>query len=459
MSTGALIGLQGLQVKEEEKKEAMTKWRHWLKLGALITAVTCLPGISFAASEVDILLEKLVEKGVLSNIDAGIIRKEITETKEARNKEIAKDIVPTSARNWNWKGDIRLRNEFRDGEGDSSTATTNTGRGTDNRVNRQRIRFRFGTEGKVAENLKANFRLATGTAGDPVSTNQSFDVNFTKVSIFLDSANLEWTPAVPGITKTTLIGGIMENPLWTVGPMVFDGDTTFHGLAGKVSQEMGPVTVFTNNGIFVLDTDETEPSALWMAQLGASAKLFPDAALDDEFLVNLKLTGAVAYHDYMNTYRNASGRADTDPLVREAQNTSAAEDFNQLNPTVELSSVVAGVPFSLFSDFVHNYGGENGANNGFQFGVKLGKATTPWSLKNGWEAGYFFQRLEQDAAYDEFADSDFLDGGTNNHGNVFWITLATLKNSTAGIKFFKTENLKGAKDTETRIQMDWVTKF
>lgn len=431
----------------------MVGWRLVFSVGALVAAVTCLPGTGFAVSEVDILLEKLVEKGVLSNIDAGIIRKEISETKEVRNKEIAKEVVPSAARNWNWKGDIRLRNELRDGEGNATDA------GTRNRANRQRIRFRFGTEGKVADNLKANFRIATGTSGDPVSTNQSFDVNFTKVNIFLDSANVEWSPAVPGITKATFIGGIFENPLWTVGPMVFDGDVTFHGIAGKISQEMGPVTVFSNNGVFVLDTNETEPAALWLAQLGAAAKLFPDAALEEEFLSNLKFTGAVAYHDYMNTYRNSSGRAGTDPLTRESQNTSGAQGFNQLNPTVELSSIIAGVPVSLFSDWVHNFGGEDNANNGFQFGFKLGKATTPWSIKNGWKAGYFFQRLEQDAAYDEFADSDFLDGGTNNHGNVFWITLATLKNSTAGVKFFKAENLKGSKDTETRVQMDWVTKF
>ncbi len=429
----------------------MAKWRQWL-VGMLALVLSGLPGTVQAASEVDILLDALVQNGTLTNVQAGLIRREIAETKEVRNKQLAKEIVPDSARNWNWKGDIRLRNEFRNGEGNSTDA------GTANKVNRQRIRFRFGTEAKVADTLKVNLRLATGSTSDPVSTNQSFDVNFNKVTINLDLANVEWAPLVPGITKTAVVGGIMENPLWMVGPMVFDGDLSFHGAAVKLSQDVTPaVNIFTNNGVFVLDTNETEPSALWLTQVGSALKLFPDAP--EEVLKNLKLTSAVAYHDYMNTYRNGSGRAGTDPLIRESQNnTDSVEDFNQLNPSVELASMVAGVPFSFFGDWVRNL--ELGkASSGYQFGVKVGKARIPFDLKSGWEAGYFFQRLEQNAAYDEFTDSDFLDGGTNNRGNVFWVTLATLKNSTAGVKFFTTQELKGAKDHEDRIQFDWITKF
>jgi hypothetical protein len=98
----------------------------------------------------------------------------------------------------------------------------------------------------------------------------------------------------------------------------------------------------------------------------------------------------------------------------------------------------------------------------------VGKATVPWSLTKGWEAGYMFERLEPDAAFDEFVDSDFGGGGTNRRGNVIWVTLATLKNSTFGAKyFFKQDTLKnfgsGASLTrefrEDRLQLDWVTKF
>src|SRR3989338_2452723 len=112
--------------------EVRKPWRRWLVGATVLVAASCLPGATQAASEVDILLNKLVEKGVLTNVEAGLIRREVSETKETRNKELAKEIVPDSARNWKWKGDLRLRNEYRNQEGSGSN------------VNRQRIRFRYG---------------------------------------------------------------------------------------------------------------------------------------------------------------------------------------------------------------------------------------------------------------------------------------------------------------------------
>ena len=100
--------------------------------------------------------------------------------------------------------------------------------------------------------------------------------------------------------------------------------------------------------------------------------------------------------------------------------------------------------------------------------MKLGKTAVPWNLAKGWEAGYMFERLESDAVYDEFADSDFGGGGTNRRGNVAWITLAALKNSTVGAKFFFRQDAitnQGSGSSlaeefqEDRIQLDWVTKF
>ena len=91
--------------------------------------------------------------------------------------------------------------------------------------------------------------------------------------------------------------------------------------------------------------------------------------------------------------------------------------------------------------------------------LRVGKATTPWDLKKGWEAGYFYERLDADAAFDAFVDSDFGGGGTNHKGGVWYATLATLKSSTATLKYFTADEVKGAKSREDRLQVDWVTKF
>jgi hypothetical protein len=426
----------------------MRDWRRWWLVGAFV--LSCLPGAAWADSEVDVLLNKLVEKGVLSNVDAGLIRREISETKEARNKELAKEIVPDSARNWKWKGDIRLRNEYRNQTG------------TGNNVNRQRIRFRYGFDAKVADTLKVGARLATGSADDPVSTNQTFGGtatsggSFLKKNIFLDLAYARWTPQIPGVSQVEFNGGIIENPFWTVSPLVWDGDLSFDGAAVRLAQELGPVTLFTNNGLFAIDSDESEAAALWSTQGGASMAPFADA--EEAVLKNLKLTGAVAYYDYSNVGKSAI--AGTDIVAKKSTNSSTLEDLNLLNPSVELATSFNDIPMSLYGDWVRNIATNVGEDkDGFQLGVKVGKAKTPWSLKSGWEAGYFWQRLEKDATFDEFTDSDFNGGGTNNKGHAFYVTLAVLKNSTAGVKYLTGREINGSKNAIDTFQMDWVTKF
>ncbi len=431
----------------------MGRVRRWLLIG--VVGLCGLPGVAWAESDVDILLNKLVEKGVLNGVEAGQIRREISESKDTRNAQLAKDLVPESARNWKWKGDLRLRDEMLNQVG------------TGNDRHRQRIRFRYGTEAKVSDQLKVNFRIATGTATDPVSTNQTFNTFFLKKAIFLDLANAEYTPEVPGLSKVSLIGGMMESPLWAVSPMVWDPDLSWDGAALKLSKELGPTTLFANQGVFSLDSDESEPAALWVIQ-GGSAYL-PLANSQEDILKNLKLTGALAYHDYVNV--STSAKAGTDPLTRESDNTSRATDFNQLNPSIELASQVAGYPLSVFGDWVHNTSAPSSDNDGWTVGLKVGKAKNPFltfsdglNLKDGWEGGYFFERLERNAAFDEFVDSDFGGGGTNRRGNVWWVTLATLKNSTLGMKYFASKNLKwdsvtAPKGGENRMQVDWVTKF
>ena len=431
-------------------------WRQrsviWL-LGVI--GVGCLPGVAQAESEVDILLNKLVEKGVLSNVEAGQIRREIGETKEDRNKQIAKEIVPDSSRNWKWGGDIRLREEYRN----------RTGTGQD--INRQRIRFRYGFDAKVSDDVRVGARLATGSTSDPVSTNQTFDTAFNHKTILLDRAFVDYSPPFSGLDRLTLTGGIIENPFWLVGPLAWDDDMNFDGAAVKLEKNLGSVaTLFTNDGMFLLESGITEAPSLWSLQAGVIVKPFSDA--EDEVLKNFKMTGALSYHDYKNLDHPASeqpngGSVGTGSTIRALAggakgNTTGTKDFNLFNPTFELSSQYADVPFGLFGDWVHNTAVAIGAD-GFQIGVKLGKARIPFDLLKGWEGGYFFERLAPDATFGPFTDSDFGNGGTNHRGHVWWMKFATMKNSVVQLKYFNIQELKGSKSHADTFQADWVTKF
>ena len=180
----------------------------------------------------------------------------------------------------------------------------------------------------------------------------------------------------------------------------------------------------------------------------------------------MTLTGALAYHDYKNVLNRAKAGTDiVNNLATNSTNLTILPDVNILNPSVELATKLGGLPLALAGDWVHNTSAEDEAN-GYYVGVKLGKAKNPvfsfangLNLKDGWEAGYFWQRLETNAQFDEFADSDFGGGGTNHKGNVWYIKLGALKNSTIGIKWFDTEEVTGAKNHFDTVQMDWVTAF
>ncbi len=87
----------------------MNRWRWWL--AAVAAAFLSVPTPVWAMSDVDILLNKLVQKGLLTSGDAGEIRQEMAKDREANNRQLAKDILPEPVRNWTWGGDIRLRND------------------------------------------------------------------------------------------------------------------------------------------------------------------------------------------------------------------------------------------------------------------------------------------------------------------------------------------------------------
>jgi hypothetical protein len=80
-----------------------------------------------------------------------------------------------------WTGDVRIRAE-------NFTQETVADR------NRARIRVRFGFEGKLNEDFNAGVALATGSLGDPTTTNETFTNNFDRKTIGLDRAYITYNP-------------------------------------------------------------------------------------------------------------------------------------------------------------------------------------------------------------------------------------------------------------------------
>jgi hypothetical protein len=424
--------------------------RRWLLIGALVTG--CLPGAAWASVEVDLLLDKLVQKGVLSREEAAELRGEMAEFKEASNKQLAKEIVPKWTQNITMSGDMRLRTEhfWRD-PGTSNSKTRN----------RQRARLRVGAKAKVTDQLEAGFRLATGTNLDPVSTNQTAADIFDKKDLFIDQMYLKYATlggpleALPATVWT----GKFENPFFYT-PLIWDGDLTFEGAAVTIAPTYGTVSPFFTAGVFPIDelNPNGEDPTLWGAQIGTGWNVAPNAT--EEWLKFLNVKGGLAYYDYKNLKHgidtvssNRFGNT-ANAQLSAAGTTVFQHDYNLLNLLGEINTQIASKPVKLYADYVKNtYLADD--DEGFQLGFRVGKAEKPWA----WEGGYFYQRLEPDAVLGQFSDSDFGDGGTNRSGHVYYASIGTLKNSTLGFKWFVTEEIEGSDLGIDRLQMDWVTKF
>src|SRR5215475_14824932 len=78
-------------------------------------------------------------------------------------------------------GDVRVRGEsfFQEGVADR---------------NRARIRVRFGFDGKLNEDFLGGILIATGSLGDPTTTNETFTNNFDRKTIGLDKAFINYNP-------------------------------------------------------------------------------------------------------------------------------------------------------------------------------------------------------------------------------------------------------------------------
>jgi hypothetical protein len=413
--------------------------RRVIKICSVVMVITMWCGAGHAGQR-DPLVDLLIQKGILTEAEVQVMESEVISQSPVRQPRI---VPPTGSETtslpaWidglKWAGDIRLRNEFRDR--------------SSGEVNRQRIRFRYGFKKQINEEISVGARLATGSLKDPTSTNQSFNGGFNKKSFNLDSAWVQYAPALDVFSEFHLIGGVMPNQFFKPSSLVWDGDLKFDGVATHAAIVVGAADLFVNSGVFLIDTDESETGSLFSIQVGSRIALGEETTL----------TTAVAYHDYANVATATKSGTDFGPAGGNNTDLKVLGDLDFINPNVQIATKLGDVPLKAFVDWTHNTDAKDEAN-GYAIGFKVGKAKKPWSLSEGIEGSYMWQRLESNAAYGRFVDSDFHGGGTNGQGHKYGLKFAVLKNSTFGLTIFDTEEILGNDAHVKTLQADWITKF
>ena len=77
----------------------------------------------------------------------------------------------------------------------------------------------------------------------------------------------------------------------------------------------------------------------------------------------------------------------------------------------------------MFADYARNTAAGNRLDTAYNLGIMVGKASAP----GRWELGVFTQRVEKDALFGQWTDSDFASGVTDSRGCVYraaWMAMS-----------------------------------
>lgn len=317
---------------------------------------------------------------------------EIQTAVDGLSDAFAKDV----ALRWKWKGDFRVRNENIDQELSAER-------------NRSRVRVRLGFEAEVNPTVKAGFQFATTESGDARSSNQTLgDVNSRK-ALDLDLAYVEWAPNAA--TKITL--GKMKQPLAMTTSYFVDKDINPEGAA--LAFNHAPTGAFVNAALFdLVERSSASDSTAVALQVGLRGKLNDETA----YVLAVGQTNHRAVKNQAVVQSGVAGGffGNTTKTVGcvAGVTTCLANEFEVRNALAELSTVVADYPVTVFVDWAENVKAVK-FNKALAYGVTLGKA----SLPNSWEVGVVSQKVEKDALFGQWIDSDYAAGNTDGDGYAF----------------------------------------
>jgi len=318
------------------------------------------------------------------------------------------------------KGDLRLRQEFRNDTNSSS------------REDRQRYRARIAIEGQVSDTVKAGVRMASN--GGATSTNETLGDGFRNDTVYFDRAYINWQP----LEGLELMGGKIKQPWEQVsGGLVWDGDVNPEGGALRYTAKLGGAKIIGSAGHFVLDDVNgysfDEDMTMQFAQLAAKFKV-----------AGAKAKVGVSVYDYDENKSNA--------LITGGGNDSSKYSLQEMFGSV---SVKAPIPLKFYAQYVINDDAD-GVNSGEDTAWLLGVQTK----LGAWKASYDYRDTELNAVNGQFNDSDFAGGRTDSKGSRWKLSYKIDKNFSVGTTYIASEVGKLNGDLDSDIwQIDLKAKF
>lgn len=330
-------------------------------------------------------------------------------------------------------GDFRYRTENIDNAAAANSRT------------RDSIRARMSAAIKVNDSIKGE--VGIGTSNEPRGGSLTLGDASSRKYIGLDLAYMSWKP----IDELTLTGGKMREPYVRPGrSQFFDVEIRPEGLAMNYRDARG---IFGNAFNFWLEERATQSDSKlrggqigWDGELGAT-----------------KLKLGAGYFDYHNVQGRFPGFANS--LVSQFGNTIIgsgaaarfAYDYDIGQLFAEATLPMGDIPLNLYVDYGHNFEADNGLDTAYSVGVLFGKANKP----GAWEAGVLTQKIEKDALFAQWIDSDYGNGLSDNDGYAWRVAYMAMKNVLLNVTYYDTRyNVDVGDETDyDRWQLDFNFTF
>ncbi len=366
-----------------------------------------------AHAESDALLQKLVQKGILTTQEADQLGKE--------GKEEARKDWVTGAGMPDWVKSMKLSGDFR-GRFEQNNADNNAFTERD----RYRYRLRLGAVATLNDNFEIGFRVSSGNpqtnpggvvvGGSPVTANQDLNSLETRKYLWIDAAYARWA-AIKNDTFT-LSGtiGKMDNP-FMLSNMVYDYDIDPEGAALQAVYTINQKhTLRGLGGFFVLDElNQGNPSG---STLPAGTNI---NGAHDPYLFGGQVLLESKWTKHLDSTFGLAAFVinDREALSSKAQpfyNAGTSRDGNgflkyNYNPVIGSAALTykfdsaplypGQFPIKLAGELMNNPAASSN-NDAWRLGFTIGKA----GKKGQWELNYRYQRLEADAWFDAMVDDD-----------------------------------------------------
>lgn len=346
------------------------------------------------------------------------------------------------------KGDVRYRHEqIRDDSLDSSGAQSTADR------YRDRVRARIRADIEATETIELGIGFATSEGGDPRSANQTLDGVFSRKSLYLDLAYMDWQFANWG----ALTAGKMKQPFFKPGQSLFwDKDINPEGIALGFERGIyfGTAYNYWIDEVSGPQSELTSDTMLHGVQVGVRLPV-RDASL----------ALAAHYYDLSSGEGRApfhNGRPNGNTTIEPIPGMPVlANDYQVINLGAELNARLGELPFQVWADIAQNQDASD-LDTAWAAGVLFGEADSARS----WELGAAYQVVEKDALFAQLIDATFGAGNSDNEGFVLRAAYAPVRNWLLNATYFMNErntdvaNSAGQRGVEyDRLQLDMSVKF